>query len=313
MTAVCYPLMFEANTLAENFMVLFSKRYMNSQLIGGQELKIKVSFFDRTLRKDYWTILSIIAVVFTLGSIFISIPNDRKLVVAIMFLCVLLVIYIIMWIRANLLKKMKISINNSVVEVRIGNIFEEEELKVIAFNEYFDTLVDNVIISERTLNGMFIKNVLKDVAELDTLIENDEYLSEKISGTNQNRRHGKKNRYKLGTIFKHNDYLLTAFTKFDDENRAFLSMNDYVNFLLNFWNEVDIIYNGRSVSIPLLGSGITRFKEYNSITDQELLELLIWSFKISRIKFTYPSKASIIIHDSKMDKINFYKLKELAQ
>ena len=275
-------------------------------------MKIKVDFFDKTLRKDYWAILSIIGVVFTLGSIFINIPNRRKLIVSVIFLFVLLMIYIIIWIRADLLKSMKININNSIVEVKIGNIFEEEELKVIAFNEYFDTLVNNVIISETTLNGMYIKNVLKDVSELDKLIEDDEYLHEKIAGRNETRRHGKKNRYKLGTIFKNGDYLLTAFTKFDDSNRAFLLMNDYVYFLFNFWNEVDIVYNGRSVSIPLLGSGITRFKEYNSITDQELLELLIWSFKISRIKFSYPSKVSIIIHRSKTDKINFYKLKDLA-
>lgn len=276
-------------------------------------MKIKVSLFDKTLRKDYWTVLSIIAVIFTLGSIFINISDGYKLVVAMIFLGVLLVIYILMWIRANLRRRTKININNSTVEVRVGNIFEEEELKVIAFNEYFDTLVNNVVISDRTLNGMYIKNVLKDVAELDKLIENDESLNEKITATNQNRKYGKKNIYKLGTIFKHNDYLLTAFSKFDQDNRAFLHMNDYVNFLLNFWNEVDVIYNGRSISIPLLGSGITRFKEYNSITDQELLELLIWSFKISRIKFSYPSKVSIIIHDSKADKINFYKLKEMAQ
>ena len=276
-------------------------------------MKKKVNFFDRTLRKDYWTVLSIISVLVTLGSIFVNIPDKRKLIVAMIFIGILLVTYVIMWVRANLLREMKISIDNSIVEVRVGNIFEEEELKVIAFNEYFDTLVNNVVISERTLNGMYIKNVVQDVAEFDKLIENDESLMEKIIGTHQNRKVGKKKRYKLGTIFKHNDYLLTAFTKFDDENRAFLYMNDYVNFLLNFWNEIDIVYNGRSISIPLLGSGITRFKEYNSISDQELLELLIWSFKISRIKFTYPSKVSIIIHDSRSGKINFYKLKELTQ
>jgi hypothetical protein len=87
-------------------------------------------------------------------------------------------------------------------------------------------------------------------------------------------------------------------------------MNEFINFLLNFWNEVDIVYNGRSIVIPLLGSGLTRFKNYEMITDQELLELLIWSFKVSKIKFTYPSTVSIIIHESKKDKINFYKLME---
>ncbi|WP_372238353.1 macro domain-containing protein [Paenibacillus sp. FSL R5-0765] len=44
-------------------------------------------------------------------------------------------------------------------------------------------------------------------------------------------------------------------------------------------------------------SGITRLTDAGPITDQEQLELLIWSFKISRIKFTYPSCVSILIHD----------------
>ena len=88
-------------------------------------------------------------------------------------------------------------------------------------------------------------------------------------------------------------------------------MKDYIDFFINFWNELDIVYAQNSVSIPLLGSGITRFKEYIDITDQELLEIMIWSFKISRIKFNYPSKVSIIIDPRKKDKINFYKLKEL--
>ncbi|MDI5811285.1 DUF6430 domain-containing protein, partial [Salmonella enterica subsp. enterica serovar Anatum] len=42
----------------------------------------------------------------------------------------------------------------------------------------------------------------------------------------------------LGTIFVNNDYLLTAFSKFDDKNRAFLTMPDYLAFLINFWDKV---------------------------------------------------------------------------
>jgi len=77
---------------------------------------------------------------------------------------------------------------------------------------------------------------------------------------------------------------------------------------MNFWNEVDIVYSGKSVAVPLMGSGITRFKDYN-INEQELLELIIWSFKVSRVKFVYPSRVSVILHTSVKDKINLYDLK----
>jgi hypothetical protein len=145
------------------------------------------------------------------------------------------------------------------------------------------------------------------IEEIESAIEN---VNKTPIDSVGDRLNGKKKRYELGSVCQFEDYLMVAFSKFDKDNRAYLKMRDYIESLINFWNEVDIIYAGRSVSIPLFGSGITRFHDYSSISEQELLELLIWSFKISRVKFTYPSKVSVVIHESIVDKINFYKLKE---
>lgn len=271
----------------------------------------KVSFINKTLLKEWLAIVSPISVIVTCISIAISISDDYKFLTLIVILVLFVLLYVFLWVRANRLNQVKLSVNNSSLTIKVGDVFKESGLKVIAFNEYFDTQVDNKIISEKTLNGIYLKK-LKDVNALDRLIDQDEHLNSegvKIEH-NKNRSQGKKERFKLGTIIQHEEYLLTAFSKFDNENRANLNMNDYINFLLNFWNEVDIVYNGRSVVIPLLGSGLTRFNKYEMITDQELLELLIWSFKVSKIKFTYPSAVSVVIHESKQDKINFYKLKK---
>lgn len=273
-------------------------------------MKLKVKLFDSKLIKKYLEVLSVLSLICSFVFIVLTIPDCLKILVGVVFAFILLVIYLIMWINANSQDKTTLDINNSTMIIKTGNIFEEDELKVIAFNEYFDTIVDDKIIAESSLNGMYLKTKVNNLNELDNLINEDFNLKSKVLEVNNNRQFGKKIKYPLGTIVQNKDYLLTAFTKFDNENRAYLYMSDYINFLLNFWNEIDIIYAGRSISIPLLGSGITRFKEYNTVTEQELLELLIWSFKVSRIKFTYPSKVSIIIHESKKDKINFYKLKE---
>lgn len=272
-------------------------------------MKIKVNLFNPKLLKNYSVVLTIISTIFSFVSLVVEIPDDCKFFAGISLAITFVIIYILMWIFANKQTKTTLNINNSKVTIRIGDIFEENSLKVIAFNEYFDTLVDNRIIAERTLNGIFIKTKVHNIDELDNLINNDLNLNDKILDINSNRLQGKKNKYKLGSIYEYNNYLLTAFSKFDNDNRAYLNMNDYVNFLLNFWNEIDIIYANRPVSIPLLGSGMTRFKEYN-LSEQELLELLIWSFKVSRIKLIHPSNVSIIIHESIQDKINFYKLSE---
>ncbi len=275
-------------------------------------MKLKVNFLDKQLRKDYLSALSLISVICSFFFIAIDLPDGLKLKV-IIILCIILllvVIYLFMWVRVNLSKSVSLQINNSTIDVKIGDIFFEEEFKVIAFNEYFDTQVDNKIIAENTLNGIFLKNKIKDIKKFENLINTNIHLESKVIENNKGRINGKKKKYRLGTIFQYDDYLLTALSKFDDDNRAYLYMHDFINFLLNFWNEIDIVYAGRSVSIPLLGSGITRFKEYTTITEQEILELIIWSFKVSKIKFTYPSKVSIIIHESMKDKINFYKIKE---
>lgn len=273
---------------------------------------MKVQLLDKKLIKNYLVVLSMISLFCSFALIAIKVPDDNctRIKVGIVLAIVLLIVYAIMWIMANIQNKTTFTINNSTLIVKIGNIFEENSLKVIAFNEYFDTLVDNKIIAENTLNGMFIKSEINNVSKLDEQIESNSALNKRVLNINEHRVIGKKKRYKLGTIYEHSDYLLTAFTRFDDDNRAYLNIDDYINFLLNFWNEIDIIYAGRSVSIPLLGSGITRFKGYDTISEQELLELLIWSFKVSRTKFTYPSNLSIIVHKSKKDKINFFKLKE---
>jgi hypothetical protein len=274
-------------------------------------MKRKIQLFDKQLIEEFYGILSVLSLICSFVFIFAEVPTKCKVTSAIAFVFLLIVIYVVLWRKANKLDKVEIKINNSVVEVKVGDIFQENGLKVIAFNEYFDTIVDNKIISEKSLNGLYIKNVVDDITRLDMLIKDDEELKEKIEGTNNSRGRGKQIRYRLGTTVEIEDYLLTAFSKFDNSNRAYLYMQDYINCLMNFWNEIDRIYAGRSVSIPLLGSGITRFKEYDTISHQELLELLIWSFKVSRVKFNYPSKITIVIHESQKDKINFYRLREI--
>ncbi|EFF62517.1 conserved hypothetical protein [Turicibacter sanguinis PC909] len=280
-------------------------------------MRIKVNFFDKKIINQWLAILGIFGGIYTYITIFIPVPeqiknNKGSIILAIIISTLLIAIYIFLWIKANLSTKVTLNINNSILEVKTGNIFRQKNFKVIPFNEYFDTLVDDDLISKTSLNGIFIENELDiDVQLLDNHIEKQLISRYLETEETKNRNKGKKVKYPLGTICKYDDYLLTAFSKFDSDNKAYLTMQNYINFLMKFWDEIDRVYAGKSIAIPVLGSGITRFKENINITDQELLEILIWSFKISRIKIKYPSKVSIIIYDENVDKIDFYKLKEL--
>ncbi|HBM2568714.1 TPA: hypothetical protein LUX58_003898, partial [Enterobacter hormaechei subsp. xiangfangensis] len=105
------------------------------------------------------------------------------------------------------------------------------------------------------------------------------------------------------------DYLLTAFSHFDKNNKAYLSMPDYLSFLITFWDKVNKVYAQRNVSVPIFGSGITRIKEHKNISDEELLKIMLWTFRISEMRFKYPAKLSIIINYDKIKTINLLDIK----
>ncbi|EGR3259995.1 hypothetical protein CE131_15795 [Vibrio parahaemolyticus] len=271
---------------------------------------IKVSFLDKRVFENFLKVTSYISVTLSLVVLFIDIPKDCKTLYGLGFLGLLLVIYISIWIWANTLQKIDIKVEGSDVTIKVGDIFQQKGLKAIAFNEYFDTQVDNKLIAKKSLNGIFINDHIGvSVSELDNYIRNYSFESDEFIGRNLNRAQGKVERYQIGTICIHGDYLLTAFSKFDENNKALLTMPEYLEFLINFWDKVNNVYAQQNVSVPIFGSGITRIKGHKSISDEDLLKIMLWTFRISEMRFKYPARLSIIIHKDKINQINLLDIK----
>lgn len=271
---------------------------------------MKVNFFDIRLLRSTGTFILLEGSILGIAAIFYNdyILEYKKWFI-ILFILVFIIYHTIRYFYYRNLKKLTIKIKNSTFNIKSGDVFEQHQLKVINFNEYFDTIVDNKIIAKNSLNGQFILNKVRDIKKLDSVIS--ESLKDSIKEINNERLNGKKIKYELGSIVEYNDYLLTALTKFDNDNRANLSLRDYLMFLMNFWDNLDKIYANRSVCITLFGSSsITRFKDTNDVTDQDLIEIILWSFKVSKIKFKYPTTITLVLTDDLLNKINLYELKE---
>lgn len=270
----------------------------------------KVGFFDSQLIRNFKEKISTLSTVFSLFLIFVDIPTNIKAGAGVLFALVLVVIYIALWQSANKLKFVELDIEGSKVTIKSGDIFSERGLKVIAFNEYFDTIVDDKIISGTSLNGVFITHHLPaTLVKLDEHIENYVFDIDEVVEVNEARPKGKKQRYKLGTLCVYDDFILAAFAKFDKDNRAVLTMPEYLEFLINFWDRINKIYAQQSVSTPIFGSGITRIKEHKNITDEDLLKIMLWTFRISEMRFSYPAILTIVIHKDKIDSINLLDIK----
>lgn len=284
---------------------------------------MKVNFLDRSLWNNFYKYLSAIGLITSTIFLFITIPNecnlisqDCKIITGVILLTLIFLLFLALWYRANKMKYLKVKIDSTSVEIKEGDLFKQEGLIAIGFNEYFDTVADDKIISKRSLNGVFINTHLirtgKEVDELDTLIENGIENEYKVRGKKR-KAEGKLQRYKLGAIYLlDNRYILTAFTKFNDRNEARLTMPEYLEFLVNFWDNVNSIYAQRSVSVPVFGGGITRFKEHKDIPDEELLKIMLWTFKISEMRFNHPARLTIVIHPEKIKAINLNDIKGLG-
>jgi hypothetical protein len=271
----------------------------------------KVSFFDRRVLKRFLEISSGISIATATIAVFLSIPEGYKLGAFGAFLALLALVYVCVWIHSNKLKRVELKVEGSTVEVKEGNIFEQSGFKAIAFNEYFDTLVDDKIIAKNSLNGVFIENHLggDSVQDLNRHIDDFEFDAADIGDINTERKAGKTQRYRLGTICVYKDFLLTAFSKFDVNSNARLTMPEYLEFLINFWDRVNRVYAQQSVSTPIFGSGITRITGHRGIIDEDLLKIMLWTFRISEMRFKYPARLTIVIDKAKIDQISLLDIK----
>ena len=240
--------------------------------------------------------------------------------VACLFVLVLIGIFVYMLWNANHKDGLDLKINNTKIRIQEGNILEllekepderKGEISVIAVNDYYDTIVDDRIIAKQSLHGQYINKIISEgkLEELNKTIDNDEGLN-KIGNREAvpERKKGRKFRYSIGSVVEFESYVLTVFTRFDENNKAYLSAEEYTSFWMRFWKNIDQIYAGRTINIPLMGAGIARFRN-GKPTKQELLEIMLWTLKISGFHNTYGNKKiNIVIYKTDISDIDFYHI-----
>ena len=141
---------------------------------------MKISFINKKLWGNFLKLASALSVVVTTVLAFVDLCPQIKYIIGGCFLGTLVLIFVILLIMANVMNSLTLKINNSTVNIKFGDIFKQSDLKVIAFNEYFDTKVDDIIISPNTLNGKYILSLTEPIENLDDLIANSPHLQERI-------------------------------------------------------------------------------------------------------------------------------------
>ena len=225
----------------------------------------------------------------------------KLLVILIIYVAITLFVRLYIKIISN--RKLKLDVRGISVTIKSGDIFSANGWKLIPFNEYYDTLVNDKVISRNSLNGIFIERHVKDINELNAAISIAKTESSYFPHYVKEGRLA----FPLGRIITYKDYLMLAFAHFDERNVAHISRPEYEQCLFNMWKEIRRVYANKPINIPLIGSGITSFDDLPEKSNSELLKCILCTLQTSGENFNQP--ITIILTPTIMKEINTYRMK----
>ena len=180
------------------------------------------------------------------------------------------------------------------IRIEYGDMLKKDSCKrVINFDECFTTSVGDEPsdVKRSSICGQYL--VANPIYNMQALIEKAQLKPAKGKS-----RYQSKERYESGRLVPNGDDLLMAFAKLDKDGRGcFFSREEFLDCLSILWNEIDKYYGQKDVCIPILGSGITRFED-KLLTQQELLDIIVASYKLSSYKIKPPYQLHIVCKKS---------------
>ena len=202
--------------------------------------------------------------------------------------------------------KIDLVIGTTPVSIVCGNIFNTPGWKVVGCDTHFDTRVDDIVISKSSLHGQLVLNhgSKQDI---------EDAVEKKARKLNLQKNSNGQYDFELGTVVKYESnidnetYFMLALTKLDDQYKAYTNMADYEQMLMKMWSEIDSLYARHDIVLPLLGTGITRFREGPKGNDA-LLRCMLCTLNSSGINFK--SKVKIVIYGNTTD-IPLYEYKDM--
>lgn len=210
----------------------------------------------------------------------------------ILFFFLLLIISVIDGIYISCREKIIIKGHNYSINIEYSDIIAISEYKkVITFDECFTTHIGDMPgdIKSGSICGQYlIKNSLQDTDKINKLITD---LG--IQPCKTKSKYKDLTRYESGTLVPNGKNLLMSFAKLDENGLGVMTYDEFINCLNLLWKEIDKYYALEDVCIPILGSGILRLKD-KSLTQQELLDIIVSSYKLSPYKLKTPNKLHIV-------------------
>lgn len=248
------------------------------------------------------TILSILGV-----SLRDWIATSFLLRIIVVILAWLAISFFIYYIIGRLFKdSISITIRQTPVSICGGDIFDFDGWKVIGCDTHFDTRIDDIIISKKSLHGqLFMKH--GKIGEIEDAVDTEA----KRLGL-QKESNGVYN-FPLGTVIRYDSsvdgqtYLMLAMTEQNAQYEAHTNMAEFEFMLMKMWKEIDRLYASNIILLPVLGDGISRFDD--GPKDKEtLLRCMLCTLNSSGVSLNSQIKI-VVFGDTK--NIPLYEYKDI--
>lgn len=190
----------------------------------------------------------------------------------------------------------KINGKNYNVVVEYGDIFKINDCKkIIPFDECFTTKIGDspANVNLDSICGQYLKDHPINDMQMQNLITIANLCPTGTKSAYQN-----KTKYDSGFLIPKDDFLLMSFVKLNSEGLGTLSFEEFLKCLNVLWKEIDKYYGQQDVCIPILGSGVTRFEGGTQPSKQELIDIILCSYKISQHKIKLPNCLRIVCRKS---------------
>ena len=203
-------------------------------------------------------------------------------------------------------KSVSLVIRQTPVSIGCGDIFNTDGWRVIGCDTHFDTRVDDIVISKKSLHG---KLVLEhgETEEIKTAVETAAHRLNLTADNNG------LYTFPLGSIIRYDSsvdnhtYLMLAMTELDDNYEAHTNMAKFEHMLMKMWSEINRVYASNDVVLPLLGTGISRFDD--GPKDKEaLLKCMLCTLNASSVKLN--SDVKVILYGNAKD-IPLFEYKDM--
>ena len=198
--------------------------------------------------------------------------------------------------------KIKVANSDTSIEVLFGDLFEQEGVRAIAVNEFFDSTLGKVV-SENSLHGYFLNKCFGGHPDaFDKQV--DQQLADQPHDV-VTRSQGKTKKYKIGTSAMvkadKSSYLIFALTNTDVvTSMATADVTMMWVALHHVWQRARIECGGHALNLPLVGSGLAKI----GLPTRDLLNLIILAIITETKEKVITQTIRIILHRSRFEDLD---------